>query len=90
MFWLCYGEYRGRRALTPFLRYFQARLRAEIECLTYRAYITDSLFLQAQNKAPGQRWVEMLEGLDRPVDRRSGEEIAVDFIRRAGLKFEGG
>ena len=49
--------------------------------------MTDALYLSGQNKYPGQRWMELREELGRPADNRSGEEIAADFIRRAGLKF---
>lgn len=62
----------------------------------YRIYVTDSLKLITENTArlvnDGQymtmRWCDVIR--NEPVDNRSGEEVAADVMKRAGLKFGGG
>lgn len=55
----------------------------------YRAYVTDVLSLVNENltkqyggKTMSSRWVDAY----LPVDNRTGDEIAMDVMRRAGLK----
>ena len=57
--------------------------------LTYRAYITDSLYGLGQGKAMSKRWIEMLDERDKKPDTRTGDEIALYVIENAGLKFKG-
>ena len=60
----------------------------------YRAYLTDVLMLVSKNTARfveggeylTDRWVEG----SKPVDTRTGDEIAADVIKRAGLTLKGG
>ena len=59
----------------------------------YRAYITDALMAIAENTARfaggrtmSGRWYDAY----KPVDTRTGDEIALDIIQRAGLKPRGG
>lgn len=54
-------------------------------------YVTDTLKLIAENtsnivrgSSPADRYVDMIKR--RPVDRRTGEQIAADVIKKAGLK----
>lgn len=61
--------------------------------LSYRVYVTDALKIAAANtqqfaggQAMAERWAEGL----KPRDTRSGDEIAADIIRRAGLTQRGG
>lgn len=51
--------------------------------MSYRVYVTDSLFLRGQNKYPNKRWAELIER--KPIDTRKPEEIVADIISRAGL-----
>lgn len=67
-------------------------LLQEAEERRYRAYVTDALMVLTENSAKyaqGQyltrRWAEGL----LPQDDKSGDEIAAEFIRRAGLRFKG-
>ncbi|MBR2783055.1 MAG: hypothetical protein IKD93_02535 [Firmicutes bacterium] len=69
--------------------YVKARIQQEQRALSFRIYVTDALQGAPQGKYLTRRWTELVEELERPVDRRSGEEIAADFIRRAGLHFKG-
>ena len=48
----------------------------------YRMYITDSIYYYGQGKAIGMRYEDMF----KPTDTRSAEEIAVDVIKKAGLR----
>lgn len=49
-------------------------------------YVADSLFYSSQDMRLTQRYAELLER--KPVDRRSGDEIARDVINKIGLKVE--
>lgn len=58
----------------------------------YRAYVTDALMAIAENtarfaggSAMTARWYDGY----KPVDNRSGDEIALDVIKQAGLHAEG-
>ena len=86
MFWACYGEYRGRRELAPFLRYVRARCEADEEEYAFRSYLTETLRLQQQGKRFGRSWTEIVDRRPRP--ERSGDEIALEVIRGAGLCVE--
>ena len=75
--------------------------RREQEEKRYRAYVTDALKALTENTThrliPGMgevsygsympvRW---LQEAQKPEDTRSGDEIAEEIIRRAGLKLTG-
>ena len=85
-FWVCYGEYRGRRAVKPFLRYLSSRYQDEIEAYAYRVYSADCLF--NLNRALGIKIQKRYSELLQPVktDNRTGDEIAADIIKRMGLE----
>lgn len=70
------------------MSYFRARERAEADTLSYRIYVTDSLQAAGQNKYLVTRWAELRAV--KPVDTRSGDEIAAEVILRAGLLPTGG
>lgn len=56
------------------------------EEFSYRAYVSETLRLQGENKYPTARWVELIE--PRLADNRTGDEIALEVIRGAGLTLE--
>jgi len=68
------------------MRYVEARAEEDDRELTYRIFITRSLQLIPQNKYLKKDFYEYLN----PVveDNRSGDEIALDIMHRAGLHFE--
>jgi hypothetical protein len=53
--------------------------------MAYRFYIADSLQLSAQNKYIVKSLRDILYG--EPDDDRTGDQIAEDIIKRAGLKL---
>lgn len=53
--------------------------------MAYRFYIADSLQLSAQNKYIVKSLRDILYG--EPVDNRTGDEIVMDIIKKAGLKL---
>lgn len=70
--------------------------KAERERYLYRMYVTDALSAMVENtaklenrKTMSKRYVELAEPLANPRkrDNRTGDEIAADVIRRAGLKL---
>ena len=64
----------------------QARSIDDLRTYAYRVYVTDSLQLAVQNKYLTQRWADLISN---NVDTRSGDEVALDVIRRAGLRLKG-
>lgn len=52
----------------------------------YRAYVCDSLQAAPQGRYLVDRYSDMIEL--RKVDKRAPEDIAADFIKRAGLKVK--
>lgn len=65
------------------MRYVKAEYEKYIEDLTYRIYLTDSLFYQADGKRLTKRYAEF--AYPQIEDTRSGDEIAFDVITRLGL-----
>lgn len=80
------------------MRYVVARYNEKQRDMAYRIYLTDSLKYIAENTARSVssdgkyltvRYIDIIE--PKPQDNRSGDEIAIDVITRAGLSFaEGG
>ena len=75
------------------MRYATARASAEARLTAYRIYVSDALLLIGKNTANysggtslRQRYVDIIGGAKR--DDRTGEEIAADIIRRAGLEVK--
>lgn len=70
------------------MRYAIARANAEAKLTAYRIYVTDALMIIGENTAKfaggnhlTRRYIESIS----PEDARTGEEIAADVIKRAGL-----
>ena len=68
------------------MRYARAKWREYQDSLAYRIYITDSLQAYAQGKYLTKRFADMI--LPHKTDERTGTEIALDVIAKAGLKME--
>lgn len=83
VFWLAYGEYRGKRTVKHFMRYVRARLEEYQQTLAYRIYISDSLFCAGDNKRLVSRFYDVIT---KPKDTRTADEIATDIINRLGIK----
>lgn len=68
------------------MRYVLARLEKEEREQAYRFYVTKGLQLVPQNKWITMDYMELLnpQAVEKP---KSGDEIALDIISRAGLKF---
>lgn len=73
------------------IEYVQAAIMEDMEERRYRAYVTDALMVLTENtqrmfggKAMSRRWADAF----RPADTRTGEEIAADVIRNAGLTMK--
>lgn len=52
--------------------------------------MTDSAQLAVENKYITRRWCEIMEDTKKPVDNRTGDEVAADVIKRLGLSLKGG
>ena len=51
--------------------------------MTYRYYITDHMYYASRNQVLNERFFDLVNS--GPPDTRSGDEIAIDIITRAGL-----
>lgn len=67
------------------MRYVEVSLDREINDEAYRIYVTHSLQLNPQGKYITKRYDELIKQSNEP--EKSGDEIAIDIITRAGLKL---
>ena len=73
------------------MRYAMARYQSQQRDLAYRIYVSDCLRIISENTAKmgGGSYItaKLADILNpKPVDNRTGEEIAADIIRRAGIE----
>ena len=68
------------------MRYVEARIEEHHREEAYRIYVTKSLQLIPQKKYLAKDYYDILK--PQNVDNRSGDEILLDIMHRAGLKFE--
>jgi hypothetical protein len=66
----------------------RAKCTEDDERMAYRAYVTESLRLQGENKYIQRSWMDIIN--PKPVDTRTGDEIALQVIKNAGLHYKGG
>ena len=62
------------------MRYAVARFEQEQKALAYCVYVTDALRCAAMGQYPKMRFLDILNM--KQQDTRTGEQIAVDVIRR--------
>ena len=73
------------------MRYAMARYQSQQRDLAYRIYVSDCLRIISENAAKmcgGSYITNKLADIinPKPVDNRTGEEIAADIIKRAGIE----
>ena len=73
------------------MRYAVARYQSQQRDLAYRIYVTDCLRIISENTAKmggGSYITAKLSDIinPKPADNRTGEEIAADIIKRAGIE----
>ena len=73
------------------MRYATARFNQHQRDLAYRIYVTDCLRIISENTAKmgggsyiAAKFADIIN--PKPVDNRTGEEIAADIINRAGIE----
>ena len=73
------------------MRYAIARYQSQQRELAYRIYVTDCLRMATENTAKmskgaytAARFYDIIN--PKPVDIRTGEEIAAEIINRAGIE----
>lgn len=49
--------------------------------------MSDSAQLAGENKFITRRWCDIASDLKKPVDNRTGDEVAADVIKRLGLSL---
>ena len=68
------------------MRYVMARLEDYERDHAYRIYVTKSLQLIPQSRHLTVSYSDVL--IPSKVDTRSGDDIAIDVMSRAGLRFK--
>lgn len=73
------------------MRYAMARYQSQKRDLAYRIYVADCLRIISENTAKmggGSYITAKLADIinPKPADNRTGEEIAADIIKRAGIE----
>ena len=73
------------------MRYAMARYQSQQRDLAYRIYVADCLRIISENTAKmgGGSYitVKLADIINpKPVDNRTGEEIAADIIKQAGIE----
>ena len=73
------------------MRYAMARYQSQQRDLAYRIYVSDCLRIISENTAKiggGSYITAKIADIinPNPVDDRTGEEIAADIIKRAGIE----
>ena len=66
------------------MRYVLARLKTEHRDDAYRFYISDALWCGQNNARMNERYMKLIGKRD-DEPQKSGEEIAAEVIKRAGL-----
>ena len=73
------------------MRYAMARFNQHQRDLAYRIYVTDCLRIISENTAKmgngsyiTAKFADIIN--PKPVEKRTGEEIAADIIKRAGIE----
>ena len=73
------------------MRYAMARFNQHQRDLAYRIYVTDCLRMATENTAKmsqgsytAARFYDIIN--PKPVDNRTGEELAADIIKLAGIE----
>lgn len=66
----------------------RAKCEQDDEERSFRLYITEIVRLRGENKTLTKSWLDIID--PKPVDNRSGDEIAVQVLRNTGLTPKGG
>ena len=72
------------------MRYVMARYVEYQREMAYRIFVTDALYESEDHMrvVPRARYVDIIKSKNRNITQRSGEEIAQDVIKNAGLVVE--
>ena len=66
------------------MRYVLAKFKQKNDDQAYRIYVTDALYASGNNKAMSKRYFELIK--PEMTCNRSGDDVALDVIKRLGLK----
>lgn len=89
MYWLCYGEYRGKRELKSFLRYVSARAEQQRRECTYRFYVCETLRLMPQNQILKKSYYEMLQ-IEKKEEIKDGKKVAEEVAKKMNTTIDWG
>ena len=66
----------------------RAKCEQDDEERSFRLYMTEIVRLYGENKTLTKSWLDIID--PKPVDNRSGDEIAVQVVQDTGLTPKGG
>lgn len=90
LYWLCYGEYQGKRELDLFLRYVNARVKNEYREEAYRIFISEQLRLLPKMKSLTKSYLSIISQEFEKKDTRTGKEVAEEAAAKMGVKINWG
>jgi hypothetical protein len=82
--YVCLGEYVGPYRADVFIRYSRARFKREVDEMSFRIYMTDSVHYMSTGKSLSKRWYDILHP-STPKEDVDPETIISDVVSRAGL-----
>lgn len=71
------------------MRYVEARIEENDRTEAYRILVSKNLQLAPQGKYLDMNYTDIIQP-EKKEDQKSGSEIALDIIKRAGLNFNKG
>ena len=69
------------------MRFYSSKFEDSIEEKKFRIYVTDALYLSARGSGMGERYIDMIK---KKIETRTEDQIILDTIKGAGLKFKEG
>ena len=87
IFWIAYGEYNGRRAVKPFVRYFVAKLNQYHKKDLWEKYVANSINMFAQGKALKSLYSDLVKSTENHEEEKTTDEIIDDIMKRNGLTY---
>lgn len=89
VYWLCYGEYTGKKEIDVFKRYVDARLKMMYREDAYRLIVSETLKLSPQGKTLKISYKDVIN-IKKPEKKKTGKEVAEEAARRMGVKINWG
>ena len=67
------------------MQYYNAKWKLNVNERKYRVYLTDTIKAISEGKTVSKRYIEWI---DQKPETRDADEIVLDVMKNAGLKFK--